>query len=375
MVSQNNIKPVTIVFSGGGTGGSVTPLLAVAKELLVDEPNLKLVFIGTKTGPERELVANFSSAKPLEFITLTSGKLRRYFSFSNFIDLFKIMLAVVQSLIVLSRLKPDLVVSAGSFVSVPLVFAAALKRIPVLIHQQDVRPGLANRLMAPFARVISVTFEKSLIDYGPKAVLVGNPISLPQQLMDKSVVKEKYHLPANLPLVVSLGGGTGSAALNELIFKAREELGAFCSLVQITGAGKRPKEELAIDNYCCLEFISNEELVNLLNTAEIVITRAGLGVLTELAALAKPAIIVPLPNSHQEDNAKLFKNAKAALVFDQKLLTPDKLREALFALLNDQALKEQLSRNIGRLMKPGAADNLVGIIWEMLKIDNKNEKE
>jgi len=357
----------TIMFSGGGTGGSVTPLLAVASELLKDEVDLNFVFVGTKKGPEKELVANFSAPKKIDFLTLTSGKLRRYFSWSNFFDIFKIFAAFFQALIIIKRIKPDLVVSAGSFVSVPLIFAAALRRIPILIHQQDVRPGLANKLMAPLARVVTVTFEKSLIDYGPKAVLVGNPVKLPEELGDAAALKVKYNLAPDLPLVLAVGGGTGSSALNELILQSIEELSNFCNLIHLSGFGKASSIKTKFKNYYCLEFVSNEELMKLMQAAEIVISRAGLGTLSDLAALKKPAIIIPLPASHQEENAALFKNAGAALVLEQRLLTSDKLREVLSNLLSDQELKASLSRNIGRIMKPGAAENIAGIIWEMLK--------
>ena len=150
------------MFSGGGTGGPVTPLLAVASELLRDDKNLNLIFVGTKTGPVEELIDKFKDGK-IKFITIPSGKLRRYFSLQNFLDLFKIISAFFKSLKVLRNERPDLVISAGGFVSVPLVWAAAAKNIPILIHQQDMRAGLANKLMAPFARVITVTFEKSFL--------------------------------------------------------------------------------------------------------------------------------------------------------------------------------------------------------------------
>ena len=152
-----------IMLSGGGTGGSVTPLLSLAEELIKEDKDIDLSFVGAKNGPEKELIAGFKG-KEIRFLTLPSGKLRRYFSAANFFDIFKIIGAFFKSLAVLRQERPAIVISAGSFVSVPLVWAAACRRIPILIHQQDIRPGLANKLMAPFARVITVTFEKSLID-------------------------------------------------------------------------------------------------------------------------------------------------------------------------------------------------------------------
>ena len=135
----------TIMFSGGGTGGSVTPLLAVAEEIIGQDPKCRLVFVGTAAGSERQLVADFSFAGVrAEFVAISAGKWRRYFSLANLLDPFKIVLAFFQSLSLIRRYRPQAVISAGSFVSVPLVWAAACCRIPVLIHQQDVRPGLVS---------------------------------------------------------------------------------------------------------------------------------------------------------------------------------------------------------------------------------------
>ncbi|MFA5023575.1 MAG: UDP-N-acetylglucosamine--N-acetylmuramyl-(pentapeptide) pyrophosphoryl-undecaprenol N-acetylglucosamine transferase [Patescibacteria group bacterium] len=355
-----------IIFSGGGTGGSVTPLLTVAEELLKEGVPLDLVFVGTTFGPEKELLASFSSSSPIKFIPLPSGKWRRYFSIYNLTDIFKIIVAFLKSFAILRQEKPDLIVSAGSFVSVPLVFAASLKKIPVLIHQQDIRPGLANKLMAPWARVITVTFEKSLIDYGPKAVLIGNPVKdLSNYQSDKATTKERYSLNDSLPVVLALGGGTGSRALNELISEALLELTGFCQLVHITGQGKLAGAK-PIANYQPFEFLVNKETLALMAASDLVVSRAGLGVLTELAALNKPAILIPLPDSHQEDNTDLFARAKAALVFKQSELTPQKLTEAIKQVLDDEELKTGLSQNIGKIIKKQAAANFAGIIWEIL---------
>ncbi|MBU4014724.1 glycosyltransferase, partial [Patescibacteria group bacterium] len=168
---QKNIKK--ILLTGGGTGGSVAPLLAISDVgcRMSDVGKFKFTWIGTRNGVEKQMVQK----ENIKFISIASGKFRRYFSIKNFIDLFKIIFAFFQSLAILIKEKPALVMSAGSFVSVPVVWAAWLLRVPVLIHQQDVRHGLANKLMAPFANVITVTFEKSLADYGKKAVWTGNP--------------------------------------------------------------------------------------------------------------------------------------------------------------------------------------------------------
>ena len=370
------------MFSGGGTGGSVTPLLAVAEELLKethesDGGDLELLFVGTKTGLERGMVETFAAA-PLRYIPLSGGKWRRYFSVYNFWDIFKIGVAFFQSLILLTREKPTVIISAGSFISVPLVWAAALKKIPILIHQQDARPGLANKLMAPAARVITVTFENSLADYGVKAVWTGNPSGDMERYKERiGETKIKYGLQSDRPLVLIAGGGTGSAAINKLVSQARPELIEFCQIIHLTGKGKLFEQRFgsaqASDNpemvgrYQTREFLNNEEFLALTAAADLVVSRCGLGTLTELSALGKPTILIPMPDSHQEDNAAIFRAAEAAVILEQKDLTPEKLTDEVKQILSNPVLRERLKKNIAKVIKRGAAKNLAGLIWEMIK--------
>jgi len=360
-------KAIKIMFAGGGTGGSVTPLLAVAKKLRTEAPDLELVFVGTKFGPDRELVASWEGGA-INFIPLIAGKWRRYFSFYNFLDLFKIKLAFWQALAILSREKPSAVVSAGSFAAVPLVWAAWFKKIPVLIHQQDVKPGLANKLMAPAARVITVTFEKSLIDYGPKALLVGNPIKdLSGYNAAIKFTKEKYCLDIWRPLVLIIGGSTGATAINQAVFGAAEALTKEAEVVHLTGSGKlTAAAPVNLAHYHVLEFLPNEEVLALMAAAKLVVSRAGLGSLTGLSALKKPALVIPMPHSHQEDNAALFLKQNAAAVLEQADLSPAKLAAEVEALLADERRLSELSANIYKIIKPGAAEKIAAVIWEMI---------
>lgn len=360
-----------ILLSGGGTGGSVTPLLAMAEEIIKDYPRAELLFVGTDNGPEKDLVAGFS-LKPIKFITLPSGKWRRYFSWRNFSDFFKIIIAFFKAGKILRRYQPSVVISAGSFVSVPLVWAAAVKKIPIIIHQQDVRPGLANRLMAPFARVITVTFEKSLLDYGPRAVWTGNPLSQNEIISAQAAAletKRHYNLDSRRPVILAVGGGTGSRALNDLVSKSLSYLQAAGQLVHLTGQGKSgaDKQITNTQSYQAFEFLPHEEILKLMVVADLVISRAGLGVLTELSLLNKPAIIIPLPSSHQEDNASLLKKAEAAQVFSQTELTPEKLNTEINKLLNNSELSKKLGARLGKVIRRGAAASLAGIVGEILE--------
>lgn len=361
------------MFSGGGTGGSVTPLLAVAEELSRADSahRWRFIFVGTKNGPEKDLVAAFNRERgEMRFTTLIGGKWRRYFSVHNLLDIFKIIAAWFKSFSLLAAYRPDVLISAGAFVSVPLVWAAACRKIPILIHQQDVRPGLANKLMAPFARAVTVTFEKSLLDYGPGAIWVGNPVGRTQfraGVDQLRVLQERYGLSAVRPLVLVIGGGTGATAINRLVSVGAGELTEFCQIVHLTGKGKAALAGAKRAGYQVLEFLPNEEVLALMSLADLVISRCGLATLSELAFLRKAAILIPLPHSHQEDNAAVFARAGGAIVCPQEELTPDKLVAEVRQALSDQSRRQTLANNIGKIMKPGAAETIAALIWEIIK--------
>ncbi|MDD2353967.1 MAG: UDP-N-acetylglucosamine--N-acetylmuramyl-(pentapeptide) pyrophosphoryl-undecaprenol N-acetylglucosamine transferase [Patescibacteria group bacterium] len=360
-----------IMFSGGGTGGSVTPLLAVAKELRENIKEIDLLFVGTKNGPEKKLVSTFHlPGTPVRFRIIKAGKWRRYFSWRNFFDIFQIIIAFFQSCILLIKEKPDVVVSAGGFVSVPLAWAAFFQKIPVLVHQQDVRPGLANRLMAKTAQVISTTFAKSLNDYGSRAQWIGNPA--PQKPADSYIkqVRKQYELVGEKPLVIITGGGTGAAVINQLTWEGAERLSQVAQVFHLTGAGKAPsiarREKLAaLYDYKWREIISSEEMLALIADANLVVSRCGLATLTELCAFNKSAILIPMPNSHQEDNAAVFSKKEAALVLDQEKLDSYKFSESIINLLNNDARREALSYNIEKVMKKDARERMAQLILQL----------
>lgn len=363
------------MLTGGGTAGSVSPLLALAEELrscslgtpypsksASDTGGFEFVFVGTKAGIEKQMVKEAG----LPYRAILAGKLRRYFAWQNFLDIFKIKLAFWQALVLILQEKPDLIVSAGSFVSVPVVWAGALLRVPILIHQQDVRPGLANKFMAPFARAITVTFEKSLADYGKKAIWTGNPTRQSSIINLQSSIKEKFNLKNNLPAVFIYGGGTGAEGINKLVEQGLDNLLSFCQIIHSTGKGKMISKRH--ENYHPFEFLNAEEMIAALNAAEVVVSRAGLGALTEISAAAKPAIIIPMPNSHQEDNAAIVLEKNAAIVLNQEILNGDSFVAAIKALLDNPAKREELSRNIKSLFKEGANEAIIKILKSQISI-------
>lgn len=352
-----------IIFSGGGTLGSVSPLIAVYLSLIKQNPGLKCLFVGSRLGPEQAAVASYR----LPFRAIRSGRLRRFWDWRNLLDPFNVLAGFLQSLWILATFRPRAVVVAGSFVGVPVAWAACVLRIPVIIHQQDIIPGLANRLMANCARRITVSFDISLKDFSPrKTVLTGNAIRPEFFACQMQESRGLVRARPDLPLVVICGGGTGAQRLNELVAEAAPELSKFCQVLHITGKGKRV--EVIADNYHQEEFLTTE-MPDAFCAADLVVSRAGLSTLSELAALGKPTIIIPIADSHQEANAHYFQKQNAALVLHERGLTAPRLVSAIHEVLTTASLKENLARNISSLMPAGGAEAVAGVVSEIARLN------
>lgn len=355
-------KNKKIIISGGGTGGSVTPLFQIYRDL---KDKFDFIFVGTYSGLEVEMVKK----EGIVYRPILSGKWRRYFSFKNFIDFFKIFLAFWQSLFLLIKERPGLVVSAGGFVAVPLSWAAWILKIPVIIHQQDVVPGLANKIMSRVANIITVTFSTSLKAYGKNAKLIGNlGPDFSKTKLSHNEVLDKYKIKdSSLPLILVLGGGTGSLFLNKLIKDSLNDLIKFSRVIHVVGSSLRDIENnFNHDNYSKIEFVDHQDLLVLMSLAGLVVSRCGLATLTELSFLSKPSILIPMPNSHQEFNAFEFMNKEAAIVLSENNLTSDNFVKEIKNILLDDNLKNKLSQNIFKVIKNGNQE-MIAIIESIIK--------
>lgn len=346
-----------IIFAGGGTGGSVTPLISIYQAVAKRDPQATFLWLSPKKDPVKNLVLNYK----LEVKEIFSGKLRRYFSWQNFTDIFAILFGLIQSIFIILKFKPDFIISAGGFVAVPVVWAAKILRVKVIIHQQDVVAGLANKLMASSAWKITVAFEKSIKDFpGKKPIFFGNPVREEIFSGNKDLAIKEFNLESNLPIVLIIGGGTGAFGLNDLAIKALPILINFCQIIHITGG--RTKQEFKNPRYHDFVFLT-DQLKNVLVAADLVVTRAGMGFLTELAALRKPVLIIPMPDSHQEKNAEEFFKNNAAQVLNEKTLTPEIFSQAIHDLLKDNVLLDNFRRNIQKVLPTDAAQKMVDIIY------------
>lgn len=356
-----------ILLAGGGTAGSVSPLIAVYEYLKGVEQDAIFVFIGTKNGyPEKEMLRGTT----MNFIPITAGKMRRYFDAKNIIDFFKIFIGFIQSLMIMFREKPDLVIGTGGYVQVPVIWAAWVKRIKILIHQQDISPSLSNILCLNLADKITVSFEKSLRDFpSQKTVWTGNPIKTDRLHGSPEAADQTYDLEKNAPVVLITGGGTGALGLNTIVNQSLPDLIKICQVVMLTGQGKKVK---GIDHHRFKQFEFVKDGMNdLLARADLVISRAGLSTISELSALGKLSILVPMPNTHQEKNAVYLAEREAAIVINQLNLSPTRLVQKVEQALNDKNLSERMSQNMSKIMKKDAASQIGQEIINLLKNESK----
>lgn len=372
MEQQNKLK---VVLTGGGTMGSVSPLLAVYEELKKRDAGWDAIWIGTKEGPEAKVVKDFG----IPFMSISSGRFRRFFSFKNLIDPFNVLWGIHQAKKILKEFQPNIVLTAGSFVSYPVARAAAKLGIPVFIHQQDIEKGLANKMMEKYASMATVAFDPSIADFNYKKVaLTSNPARMDRFHCDKSKAYEIFKLDPTRLTVLIMGGGTGAQAINQLTLEALGDLTSKHQIIHLTGVGKsvehlisdfygREQQVQIRQHYKWYDFL-DQEMCLALQVADVVVSRAGISSLTELSLLQKPSVIIPIPNSHQEKNAQFFAKTNSINYLHQSELTGVKFAQVLNLLLSNQAEMQNLSRNIAKMIDPMASRRYIDLIYSYLQI-------
>lgn len=354
-----------ILFSGGGTLGSVTPLLALAETVSEKEEQAEFLWVGTKHGPEKELVHKSG----IRFITLSSGKYRRYISFWNLVDIFRILIGFFQSLALLRREKPNVCITAGGFISVPVHYAAWVLGIPTWVHQQDMQVGLANALMAKVATRITTALQSQTdLFAGKKGEWLGNPIRHELFLGERSRANEIFSLQSELPVIFVTGGGTGSARINQLIVEAIPHLEGECEVVHLSGK-ERNQESIEktvrhFSFYHSFPFLA-EEMKDAYAVADIVVSRGGFGTLTELAAFKKSAVIIPKPG-HQEENVRSLAQAAAVMVCDETTTTGIQLATLLKDLLRDPVKRKKMGDTLYKLLPPASKERILFILQSIV---------
>ena len=323
--SDNDNK--RIILTGGGTAGHVTPNLALIPKL--EELGFRIHYIGRKSGIERELVEKTD----VPYYGISAGKLRRYFDLRNISDIFLVGAGFVQSLFLVRKLRPQVVFSKGGFVSCPLVWAAWLNGAPVIIHESDLTPGLANKLSAPFAERVCYSFPETGLTIPPeKAVFAGIPIRESLLVGDDVKGREICAFTDSKPIVIVSGGSQGAESINRAVRAGLDRILTQFNLCHICGQGGLDTTLVSRPGYKQFEYV-DEELPHLLAMADMVVTRAGATTIFELLELRKPNLLIPLTlrqsRGAQILNARSFEKRGFSRVLMEEDLSVETLIEAV----------------------------------------------
>ena len=316
-----------IVLTGGGTLGHVTPHLSLIPHLL--QAGYEIHYIGTEKGMEAEKIRSVSG---VTYHAVQSGKLRRYFSWQNFIDPFKVIAGAFQSARLMGKIRPDVCFSKGGFVAVPVVFGAWLHGVPVVCHESDLTPGLANRLCKPFAKKIATTFPECAEALGPKAEMTGTPLRPELFRGSRARGLSLLGFDGSKPILLMMGGSSGAQAVNKALREALPRLTDKFDVAHICGKGNLDEALQGMSGYRQLEFL-DAELPDALACADLVLSRAGSNALCEFQALCKPMLLVPYPKGASRGdqilNAQSLQKRGLARVLLQEDMTTDTLVKAL----------------------------------------------
>ena len=346
-----------IILTGGGTAGHVTPNIALLPRL--KELGYDIQYIGSYTGIEKELIEPFG----IPYHGISSGKLRRYFSVQNFTDPFRVLKGFREAHKLIRQLKPDVIFSKGGFVSVPVVLAGKRCKVPVIIHESDMTPGLANKIAIPSAAKVCCNFPETLKSLPEgKAVLTGSPIR--QELLsgNKIAAMDMCHFTSDKPVILVIGGSLGAVAVNNAVREALPELLKDFQIIHLCGKGKMDESLKDVEGYCQFEYIKNE-LRNLFALADIVISRAGANAICELLALHKPNLLIPLSaNASRGDqilNARSFERQGFSLVLEEEQLTKETLLAAVKNLYENRTTFINSMKNSGQQESIGTIIKLI----------------
>lgn len=369
---------IRIAFTGGGTGGHIYPIIAVIEEFKKrkEAESFEYIYIGSGASLEDPVRAIVTRS-----YVVASGKYRRYFSFLNGRDVFRVVVGFFHSLWILLREMPDVVFSKGGYVSVPVVIAAWLYRIPIVIHESDAVPGVANKFLGKFAKKVALGYGSASEYFVPdQVVLTGTPVQEDVFQGDRSRAYEMFHLSESKPTVLIYGGSQGSQVINEHIADLLNELLDIAQVIHQTGeknyefvrhmvierAGVKPGER----GYRVYPFLNAEERRAAYAVADLVISRSGATSITELAANGEVVILVPYSsaaNQHQKMNAYAVARQGGALVLEENNLTKHLLLQKMNMLLFDKELRDRMSQNIRKFYASDASKKIADIVMDFVR--------
>jgi len=369
-----------ILFTGGGTGGHIFPIVAIVREIrrIYPKKNLEFYYLG----PKDEFGLILLSQEDFIIKTIISGKIRRYFSWQNFVDiLFKIPFGIIQSFFLLLTIRPDLVFSKGGSGSIAVTYSTRFLRIPVFLHESDVAPGLSNQITAKWAKKIFVSFPKTEYFDPEKTTLTGNPVRKEILEGDKEKAAELFNLTLSKPIFLIMGGSQGAEKINDFVLLILNNLLKDYEIIHVTGtqnlketaAEAQVVEEKDLDRYYHpVGFLDEEKIKHAYKAADLIISRSGSGSIFEIAANGKPSILVPLPSAagdHQSKNAYAYAETGAAMVIEQENLTPNFFMQNIQLLFLHPEKLEEMKEAALAFAKPLAARAIAREILEFLMLD------
>lgn len=348
-----------ILLTGGGTAGHVTPNIALLPGLR--ELGYEISYMGSYDGIEKKLIEEFQ----IPYYGISSGKLRRYFDPKNFTDPFKVAKGYGEARRIIKKLQPDVLFSKGGFVSVPVVLAARHFKIPAIIHESDMTPGLANKLCIPSAWKVCCNFPETL-QYLPKekAVLTGSPIR--RELLEGDPIKALRFtgLSPDKPVILVMGGSLGAAAVNEAVRSVLPRLLKSFHIIHLCGKDKVDPTLAGLSGYVQYEYIKGE-LKDLFALSDIVVSRAGANAICELLALRKPSLLIPLPAASSRGdqilNARSFEKQGFSMVLEEEKITADSFVEAVRALYEN---RKAMSSAMAASQQTDSIETIIGLIEE-----------
>ncbi len=341
-MSENDKRK--IVLTGGGTAGHVTPNMALIPYLL--KRGYEVHYIGSYNGIEKSLIEGMG----IPYYGIASGKLRRYLDLKNLSDPFRVLKGFAQAKKLLKDIRPDVVFSKGGFVSVPVVVAAGRKKIPAIIHESDMTPGLANRICIPYARKVCCNFPETAQSLPEgKAVVTGTPIRPELLKGDASKGRSFCGFSDDKPVLMVMGGSLGAAAVNDHIRRVLPALLKTFQVVHLCGKGKLAEELSGTPGYVQFEYIK-DEMPDLFAMADVIVSRAGANAICEIAAIGKPNLLIPLPASQSRGdqilNARSFEKQGFSLVLEEETMTDEALLSAIKTLHeNGASFREAMAKS------------------------------
>ncbi len=334
-----------IAFVGGGTLGPVTPLLAVARVISRQDRKMRFVWFGTPDGPEKAVVG----AEGYTFVAIPVAKLSRNLGLELFSFPFDLLRAHREARRVLLQYRPSIIVGAGGFTQVPVMREASKLGIPCAIHQLDVVPGLSNRLVAKQCQSVTTSFTYTHSPFGRVSFTnIATPVRFSSSnLPSREDACQHFGFDPKMPVVLVVGGGTGAQAINRAISESLDQWMRFTQILHVTGKGKAETSVVQNASYVQIEFLDAEGMSMAYGAADVVVTRAGIGALSEMASLSKVAVIVPIPDNQQEANARAFFEGKAGVYVEQSQEKfSAKLIHTVKQLLVDKKYSSQMSETV-----------------------------